>query len=96
MAGIYKAILKDEEKLNEITRIAFDNVNTDESGEINKSQLESMMYQVFSDISHELPSSKDVDDVFGYLDSTKKGTISFEEFKVLIKDIIKSVIEELS
>ena len=96
MAEIYKKILEDEEKLNEITRIAFDNVNTNESGEIDKNQLESMMNQVFSDISHELPSPKDVDDVFNYLDSKKKGTISFEDFKVLIKDIIKSVIEELS
>ena len=96
MAEEYKIILKDEEKINEITRVAFDNVNTDKSGAIDKNQLESMMNQIFSDLSNELPSKKEVDDVFDYLDSNKKGSLNFDDFKVLIKDVIKSMIEELS
>ena len=96
MAEEYKIILKDEEKINEITRVAFDNVNTDKSGAIDKNQLESMMNQIFSDLSNELPSKKEVEEVFDYLDSNKKGSLNFDDFKVLIKDVIKSMIEELS
>ena len=96
MAEAYVKILEDEEKLDEIAKIAFDNVNTNKSGEIDKSQLESMMNQIFSDLSNELPTKKEVEEVFDYLDSKKKGTLSLEDFKVLVKDIIKSMIEELS
>ena len=96
MAEEYKHILEDEEKLNEITKVAFDNVNTDKSGEISKSQLEAMINQIFTDLSNELPTKKEIDEVFDYLDTNKKGTLNFENFKVLIKDIIKNMIEELS
>ena len=96
MAESYKTILENEETLNKVAKEAFDNVNTDQTGKINKSQLESMMNQVYSDIFHELPSKSKVDDVFDYLDSEKKGYISFEDFRVLVKDIIKSMIESLS
>ena len=96
MAEEYKQILEDEEKLNEITKVAFDNVNTDKSGEISKSQLEAMINQIFTDLSNELPTKKEIDEVFDYLDTNKKGTLNFENFKVLIKDIIKNMIEELS
>ena len=58
MAEAYVKILEDEEKLDEIAKIAFDNVNTNKSGEIDKSQLESMMNQIFSDLSNELPTKK--------------------------------------
>ncbi len=96
MAELYKKILSNEEKLNEITKIAFDNVNLNNTGEIDKSQLEAMMNQVYTDISHELPTQKEVDEVFNYLDSKKKGSISLDDFKVLVTDVIKSLVEELS
>ena len=96
MAETYKKILEDEEKINEIAKVAFDNVNTDKSGAIDKTQLESMMNQIFSDLSNELPTKKEVDEVFDYLDSNKKGSLTFDDFKVLIKDVIKSMIKELS
>ena len=96
MAEEYKSLLEDEEKLNGIAKVAFDNVNTDKSGKIDKSQLEALMNQVFTDLSNESPTKKEIDEVFDYLDSNKKGTISFDDFKILIKDVIKNMIEEIS
>ena len=96
MAEEYKNILKDEEKVNEICKVAFENINSDKSGAIDKSQLESLMNQVFSDLSNETPTQKEIDEVFDYLDSNKKGSLNFEDLKVLIKDILKSLIEEYS
>ena len=96
MAEIYKNILENEDKINEITRVAFDNVNTNKSGEINKEQLHSMINQICTDLYNELFTNKEVDDIFNYLDIKKKGSLSFDNFKILIKDVIKSMIEELS
>ena len=96
MAELYRKVLEDKEKLNEIVKNAFDNVDKDKTGKINKDQLQSMMNQIYSDISHELPSKTKVDDVFDYLDTKKKGYINIEDFKVLVVDVIKSVIEEVS
>ena len=96
MAELYKKVLEDKEKLNEIVKNAFDNVDKDKTGKISKDQLQSMMNQIYSDISHELPSKEKVDDVFDYLDTKKKGYINIEDFKVLVVDVIKSVIEEAS
>ncbi len=96
MAEVYKKILEDEEKLNQIAKVGFDNVDTEKTGEIKKEQLESMMNQIFTDLLNELPSKKEIDEVFNYLDKNKKGVLNFEDFKVLVKDIIKGMIEELS
>ncbi len=96
MAEEYKQILEDEGKVDEIVKVAFANVNTNNSGAIDKGQLEAVMNQIFNDLSKELPTKKEVDEVFDYLDSNKKGFISPEDFKVLIKDILKSLIEEYS
>ena len=96
MAELYKKVLEDKEKLNEIVKNAFDNVDKDKTGKISKDQLQSMMNQIYSDISHELPSKEKVDDVFDSLDTKKKGYINREDFKVLVVDVIKSVIEEVS
>ena len=96
MAEPYKAILADEEKINEIVKVAFENINTNKSGAIDRSQLEAVMNQVFNDLSNELPTKKDIDEVFDYLDSNKKGSLNFEDLKVLIKDILKSLVKEYS
>ena len=96
MAEIYKKILENEEKFNEIAKVAFDNVNSNNSGEIDKQQLGAMINQIFNDLSNELPTQKEIDEIFDYLDKNKKGIITLEEFKVLVKDIIKSMIEQLS
>ena len=96
MAEAYKQILEDEGKVDEIVKVAFENVNTNNSGAIDKGQLEAVMNQIFNDLSNELPTKKEVDEVFNYLDSNKKGSLNPEDFKVLIKDILKSLIEEYS
>jgi len=54
MAELLKKVLEDEEKLNEVVREAFNNVNTDKSGAITKSQLQSMMNQISNDLRYEI------------------------------------------
>ena len=96
MAEQLKKILEDEEKLNEIVKVAFDNVNTDKSGKISKEQLGSMMSQISKDLGHEGPQQIEIDEVFNYLDSKKANSLDTDDFKVLIKDVLKNMIKKLS
>ena len=96
MAEQLKKILEDEEKLNEIVKVAFDNVNTDKSGKISKEQLGSMMSQISKDLGHEGPQQLEIDEVFNYLDSKKSNFLDIDDFKVLIKDVLKNMIKKLS
>lgn len=96
MAEIYQKILEDETKFNEIVKEAFDNTDVNKTGEINKETLRSLMTQILGDLSYEPPTENEVNAVFNYLDSNKKGFLNFDDFKVFFKDIFKTIIEELS
>lgn len=91
-----RKILSDESKLNEVTKAAFDTVNTDKSGSINLSQLEIAMNQIANDLGNSLPSKSDVESVFRRLDSNNDGLIDFNEFKVLITDVLNAMIKEMN
>ena len=95
MVEVIKEILADEKKLNEVVKVAFDSVNSDKTGEINHSQFEAVMIQVSKDLGTEPPSSEEVNEVIKHLDTNKDGFISLDEFKVLIVDILNSMIKQL-
>lgn len=52
------------------------------------------MQQISSDMGADPPSMEDVKEVLDHLDSDKSGKIDFNEFKVLITDVLKAMIEE--
>ncbi len=87
-------ILKSESKFNEVARVAFDSVDTDKSGQIDAEELEKVMTQIALDMGAEPPSKSDVIEVLEHLDSDKSGKISFDEFKVLIRDVLQAMVED--
>ena len=89
-----KEILNNEQKLNEVARVAFDSVDTDKSGQIDESELQKVMVQISNDIGVEPPSAEDVKEVLNHLDTDHSGKIDFNEFKVLIKDVLTAMIED--
>ena len=86
-----KAILNDENKLNKVVKAAFDQVDTDGSGKIDKNELDSVMKLVCKDMGVEPPNNQEIMEVFDLLDTDKSGKIEFNEFKILIKDVLKSM-----
>ena len=92
MVDSIKDILNDENKLNEITKTSFDIVDIDKSGTIDEFELEKILAQISSDMGADPPTREDVKDVLKYLDTDKSGKIDFEEFKVLIKDVLEVMI----
>lgn len=87
-------ILASEKKFNEVSRVAFDSVDTDRSGHIDLEELEQVMIQISIDMGAETPSKEDVKEVMENLDEDKSGKIDFSEFKKLIKDILEAMLEE--
>ena len=94
MSDQIKAILNDEKKLNEVAKVAFDSVDTDKSGQIDEYELDKVMAQISDDLGAEPPSKEEVKEVLAHLDTDHSGKIDFNEFKVLIRDVLKAMIED--
>ena len=94
MSKAIRDILSNEKKFTEVAKVAFDSVDSDRSGQIDGSELEKVMVQIASDMGADPPSKEDVLEVMEHLDSDKSGKIDFEEFKVLIRDVLEAMLEE--
>jgi Ca2+-binding EF-hand superfamily protein len=94
MSKAIKDILSNDKKFNEVARVAFDSVDSDKSGQIDASELEKVMAQIATDMGADPPSKEDVLEVLEHLDTDKSGKISFDEFKVLIRDVLEAMLEE--
>ena len=94
MSDAIKAILEDEKKLKEVAKVAFDSVDTDKSGQIDQEELFKVMAQISGDLGVDTPSQEEVKEVLNHLDTDKSGKIDFNEFLVLIKDVLKTMMEQ--
>ena len=89
-----KDILNNEKLFTEISRAAFDSVDTDNSGEIDAKELGKIMSQLAKETNTEAPSPDEVKEVLEALDEDRSGKISYEEFKVLIREVLQNMMEE--
>jgi Ca2+-binding EF-hand superfamily protein len=94
MSKAIKDILSNEKKFNEVAKVAFDSVDTDKSGQIDGCELEKVMVQIATDMGADPPTKEDVMEVLEHLDTDKSGKISFDEFKVLIRDVLEAMLED--
>ena len=88
-----KDIVNDEEKLRDIARVAFESVDTDKSGKIDSKELYKVMEGISKDLGIDAPSNEEVQEVLKHLDTDNSGTIEFDEFVVLIKDVLTAMSE---
>ena len=93
MSSFIKAICDNEEILEKIVKRAFLFVDVNDDKGIDERELEKILAQISIDMGAESPTKEDVDEVMKYLDKDISGEIDITEFKVLIKDILKSLIE---
>jgi Ca2+-binding EF-hand superfamily protein len=94
MSQAIRDILNNESKFTEVARVAFDSVDTDKSGSIDASELEKVMVQIATDMGADPPTKDDVQEVLKHLDTDNSGKIDFNEFKVLIRDVLEAMLEE--
>ena len=88
-----KDIINDESKLKQVARAAFDSVDTDKSGHIDAKELNAVMSGISKDLGIDEPSKEEVAEVLEKLDTDKSGKIEFDEFVVLIKDVLTAMAE---
>ena len=88
-------VLNNEEQLTQLCKAAFDSVDEDGSGYLEKPEMMKVMGQVAGDVGCEPPSEQQVEEVMKELDQNQDGKISFEEFKVLIVEVLKGLVAEM-
>ena len=88
-ASAIRKILKDPKKVKKLTQAAFDEVDADGNGYLDKDELKDVMKNVATDIVVDLPSEEEVADVLKELDENDDGQISVEEFEVLIRQVLE-------
>lgn len=88
-----REILKNEKKIDNISRIVFSSVDKDGSGLIDHKELYLVIQSIYEDLGLKMPSNKDIKDVFTLLDRNKSGTINIREFKILIKCFLEYLAE---
>ena len=94
MSIAIKKILDNKEILEEVTKRAFDVVDTDKSGKIELKELKEILIQISLDFMIEPPNDEDIGKIMAVLDTDKSGTIELEEFQVLIHDILKAMLKK--
>ena len=88
-----QGILKNEKKIENISRIVFSSVDKDGSGLIDHKELYLVIQSIYEDLGLPMLSSKDFKEVFAMLDRNKSGTINIREFKILIKCFLEYLSE---
>uniref|UniRef100_A0A7S3N8D9 EF-hand domain-containing protein n=1 Tax=Euplotes harpa TaxID=151035 RepID=A0A7S3N8D9_9SPIT len=100
MADQIQEILDDENKLKEVTTEAFNAVDTDGSGSLDKSEVGKCLQElasIISDPEHPLPepTQDDIDQAFSKLDTSGDGKISVDEFSIFVKILLTAIKEAL-
>ena len=93
MVEAIKEILADDESINKITKLAFEKIDADGSGRLDIKELETIMLRISADMGVEPPKPKDIEEVFKGIDKDNDGTIDYNEFSLLIKNILLSLIK---
>ena len=93
MSKVIKDILSSDKKFKEVAKVAFDSVDVDHSGTIDSQELEKVMIQIATDMGAEAPTKDDVAEVLDHLDKDKSGQIDFNEFQILIRDVLEAMLE---
>ena len=75
-----RRILNDPPKLKQLTQAAFDEVDGDGNGHLDRDELKAVMMNVANDVGVDKPNDEEVLNVLKELDENDDGQISVDEF----------------
>ena len=93
MAQVIKEILLDQNKLINLAQESFKEADEDNSGEIDLMELRKVLLKFSSIFTKDPPTEEDIEEIMANLDSHGKGLLDFNEFILLIKDILYAMLE---
>ena len=93
MAQVIKEILLDQNKLINLAHESFKEADEDNSGEIDLMELRKVLLKFSSIFTKDPPTEEDIEEIMANLDSHGKGLLDFNEFILLIKDILYAMLE---
>ena len=93
MAQVIKEILLDQNKLINLAHESFKEADEDNSGEIDLMELRKVLLKFSSIFTKDPPTEEDIEEIMANLDSHGKGMLDFNEFILLIKDILYAMLE---
>ncbi len=93
MVEAIKEILADDAAINKITKLAFEKIDADNSGFLDIKELETIMLRISADMGVEPPKPQDIEEVFKGIDKDNDSRIDYEEFSLLIRNILLSLIK---
>ena len=92
-------ILSHEEKFAEINKSIFDAIDTDNSGTLEREEVESFVKSLLVGIHNEEEEEYDQNErhriVFGVLDENESGEITLDELGKFLRELFKEQIKEL-
>ena len=86
-------ILAQEDKIRIVSDLAFDAVDLDGSGFLEKDELAEVMKQVAGDMKVKPPTDGDIDAVLRELDEDYDEKVSKDEFCLLIVSVLRKMLE---
>ena len=86
-----KDILKDENKINNVSRAMFEEADTDKSGKVNLKEMHNLIKKICNDFSLPEPSVEQAKEVLTELDEDENGEVDSVEFRKLVVDILNSM-----
>lgn len=89
-----REILEDKQKLDWLCKTAFDVVDTDKSGFLDKIELEAVMFSVASELSMTKSSKDDIDGILKQLDKNELGKVALPDFRVMVEQLLAQIVEE--
>ena len=89
-----KSLLDNEHRFNKFTETTFKSVDKDNSGTITSDELYDILYTISTDIGANPPSREDIKEVAFHLDTDRSGELELSEFRILIKDILRTMTDD--
>ncbi|CAG9316404.1 unnamed protein product [Blepharisma stoltei] len=87
MASIYELIAEGG-RLPEITRKVFNELDTNQSGQIEWDELSEALNRIYAECGLNPPTAEDVERKMKELDTDKSGTISAEELEKYVRELL--------
>ena len=82
-----------KDKIHLVSDMAFDAVDLDNSGELDKDELGKVLRDVAKSMKINPPTENDVAAVLGELDTDGDGSVSKDEFRGLIESVLEKMKE---